>query len=92
MQDICNKSKQKLFFIASIKCKDTIQQFEKYQKKNIVHDKSSITFQPNSKMVQYLSKLSCLGRIEHSIHTFTVRGNPDQVIRIDGKSEYDVRL
>ncbi|XP_052251504.1 uncharacterized protein LOC127858407 [Dreissena polymorpha] len=41
--------------------------------------------------MQYLSQLSGLGSVEHSTQTLTVRGNPDQIIKIDGKSEYDVR-
>ncbi|KAH3715708.1 hypothetical protein DPMN_058420 [Dreissena polymorpha] len=40
--------------------------------------------------MQYLSKLSGLGGIEHYAHLLTVVGNADQVMRIDGKSEYDV--
>ncbi|XP_052248814.1 uncharacterized protein LOC127856561 isoform X1 [Dreissena polymorpha] len=92
IQDINDKSKRELSFIASIKCLDKIQQLEKYRKENFAQLKSSITFQPNSEIVQYLSKLSGLGRIEHYAQTLTVQGFPDQVIRIDGKSEYDVRL
>ncbi|KAH3702827.1 uncharacterized protein LOC127860666 [Dreissena polymorpha] len=92
IQDVSDKGKQELSFIASFKCKDKIQQFEKYRKKNLSQKESSITFQPNNEIVQYLSSLSGLGMIEHSSQPLTVRGNPDQVIRIDGKSEYDVRL
>ncbi|XP_052255544.1 uncharacterized protein LOC127861182 [Dreissena polymorpha] len=92
IQDISDKSKQELSFIASIKCKDKIQQFENYQKKNFAEQKLSITFHPNSEIMQYLSQLSGLGIIENSTQTLTVRGNPDQIIRIDGKSEYDVRV
>ncbi|KAH3768989.1 uncharacterized protein LOC127846517 [Dreissena polymorpha] len=79
IHNISDKSKQELSLIASIKCQVKIQQFEKYQKENFVEVKSSIIFQPNFEIVQYLSKLSELGRIEHSIQTF-------------GKSEYDVHL
>ncbi|KAH3750422.1 protein PML-like isoform X2 [Dreissena polymorpha] len=92
IQDISDKSKQELFLIASIKCQDKIQQFEKYQRENFAQLKSSITFQPNNEIFQYLCKLSGLGKIEHYAQTLTLQGSPDQVIRIDGKSEYDVRL
>ncbi|KAH3804918.1 uncharacterized protein LOC127835147 [Dreissena polymorpha] len=90
IQDISDKSKQELSFIASIKCKDKIQQFEKYQKKNFAQLKLSITFQPYSEIMQYLSQLSGLGKIEHYAQSLTAVGNADQIIRIDGKSEYDV--
>ncbi|KAH3704174.1 hypothetical protein DPMN_079230 [Dreissena polymorpha] len=84
IHDIGDKNKQELSLIASIKCKDKIQQFEKYQKENFVEVKSSISFQPNNEIVEYLSKLSGLGM------TLTVMQNPDKVIRMDRKSEYDV--
>ncbi|XP_052253209.1 uncharacterized protein LOC127859742 [Dreissena polymorpha] len=83
IHDIGDKNKQELSLIASIKCKDKIQQFEKYQKENFVEVKSSISFQPNNEIVEYLSKLSGLG-------TLTVMQNPDKVMRMDGKSENDV--
>ncbi|XP_052255547.1 uncharacterized protein LOC127861185 isoform X1 [Dreissena polymorpha] len=92
IQDISDKSKQELSFIASIKCKDKIQQFENYQKKNSAQLKFSITFQPNSEIMQYLSQLSGLGKIEHNAQSLTAVGNADQVMRIDGKSEFDVRV
>ncbi|KAH3704189.1 hypothetical protein DPMN_079245 [Dreissena polymorpha] len=84
IHDIGDKNKQELSLIASIKCKDKIQQFEKYQKENFVEVKSSISFQPNNEIVEYLSKLSGLGM------TLTVMQNPDKVIRMGRKSEYDV--
>ncbi|KAH3796475.1 uncharacterized protein LOC127836932 [Dreissena polymorpha] len=89
-QDISDKSKQELSFIASIKCKDIIQQFENYQKQNFAQLKFSITFHPNSEIMQYLSQLSGLGKIEHYAQSLTAVGNADQIIRIDGESEYDV--
>ncbi|XP_052252983.1 uncharacterized protein LOC127859520 [Dreissena polymorpha] len=85
IHDIGDKNKQELSLIASIKCKEKIQQFEKYQKENFVEIKSSISFQPNNKIVEYLSKLSGLGM------TLTEMQNQDKVIRMDRKSEYDVR-
>ncbi|KAH3701939.1 hypothetical protein DPMN_076937 [Dreissena polymorpha] len=87
IHDISDKSKQELSFIASIKCQDKIQQFEM---EKFVQVKSLITFQPYSEIMHYLSQLSGLGSIEHSTQTLTVRGNPDQIIRFDGKYEYDV--
>ncbi|XP_052258438.1 uncharacterized protein LOC127863115 isoform X2 [Dreissena polymorpha] len=90
IQDISDKSKQELSFIASIKCKDKIQQLENYQKKNFAQLKFSITFQPNNEIMQYLSQLSGLGKIEHNAQSLTAVGNADQIISIDGMSEYDV--
>ncbi|XP_052254120.1 uncharacterized protein LOC127860229 [Dreissena polymorpha] len=86
IQDIRDKGKQELSLIAKIKCHDKILQFERYEKKNFVQVKSLINFQPNTDIVQYLSKLSSLGK------TLIVRENPDQIIRIDGRSEYDVHM
>ncbi|KAH3704214.1 hypothetical protein DPMN_079270 [Dreissena polymorpha] len=84
IHNIGDKNKQELSLIASIKCMDKIQQFEKYQKENFVEVKSLISFQPNNEIVEYLSKLSGLGM------TLTVMQNPDKVIRMDRKSKYDV--
>ncbi|KAH3701950.1 uncharacterized protein LOC127861057 [Dreissena polymorpha] len=92
IQDISDKSKQELSLLACIKSKDKIQQFENYQKKNFGQVKSSITFQFNSGLVQYLSKLSGLGEIKHNAQSLTAVGNADQIIRIDVKPEYDVGL
>ncbi|KAH3702504.1 hypothetical protein DPMN_077527 [Dreissena polymorpha] len=80
IQVISDKSKQELSFIASIKCKDKIQQFENYQKKNFAQLKFSITFHPNSEIMQYLSQLSGLGKIEHYAQPLTAVGNADQII------------
>ncbi|KAH3824551.1 hypothetical protein DPMN_126388 [Dreissena polymorpha] len=78
--EISNKSRQELSLIASIKYQDKIQLFKNYWK-NFVKVKPSINFQPYSDIVQYLSKFSGLVRID--------QGDPDQIIRIDKKSEYD---
>ena len=42
--------------------------------------------------MQYLSQLSGLVKIEHYAHSLTAVGNADQVMGIDGKSEYDVSI
>ncbi|KAH3818755.1 uncharacterized protein LOC127830993 [Dreissena polymorpha] len=91
MHNIGGKSKQELSFIASIKCQDKIQQYETLQKKNLEQVNSSITFQPNGEIVQYLSNLTGLGRIEHN--TLTVQRKPDPIIKLKGKIiKYDVRI
>ncbi|KAH3836043.1 hypothetical protein DPMN_109412 [Dreissena polymorpha] len=87
IQDISDKSKQELSFIASIKCKDKIQHFENYQKKNFAQLKSSIIFHPNSEIMQYLSKLSGLGKIEHYAQSLTAVGNADKIIRIEHNAQ-----
>ncbi|KAH3749226.1 hypothetical protein DPMN_183719 [Dreissena polymorpha] len=65
IQDISEKSKLELSFIATRKCEDKIEQSTTFLNTNSLQDKFYITFQPNSEIVQYLSKLSGLGRIEH---------------------------
>ncbi|XP_052214273.1 uncharacterized protein LOC127832681 isoform X2 [Dreissena polymorpha] len=73
IQDISDKSMLELSFVASIKCQEKIKQSETYLKKNFALAKSSIAFEPNSDIVQYLTKLSGLGRIEHSAQTLPVQ-------------------
>ncbi|KAH3750334.1 hypothetical protein DPMN_184855 [Dreissena polymorpha] len=53
---------------------------------------SSIKFQPNSDIVQYFSKLSGLGRIDHSTHTLMLNKNPNKVFIVKGKSIHNVRM
>ncbi|KAH3700628.1 hypothetical protein DPMN_075605 [Dreissena polymorpha] len=92
IHDKCYKGRQELSLIASIKCQDKIKLFEKHRKKNFVQVKSSITLQPFSEIVQFLSKVSGLGRIEQRGQPLSMWGNPDQVTRIKLKSVYDVGL
>ncbi|XP_052225322.1 uncharacterized protein LOC127840902 [Dreissena polymorpha] len=92
IEHISDKSKLELSFITSIKCVDKIQLFEKYRTyTKFVQVKSSITFLPNRDIVQYLSTLSSLGRIEDSRQTATVLEISDQVMKMEGKSEYDYK-
>ncbi|XP_052283861.1 uncharacterized protein LOC127880588 isoform X1 [Dreissena polymorpha] len=92
IQDISDKSKLELSFIATRKCMDKIQQSETYLKENSLQAKVSITFQPNHEIIQYLSKLSGLGQIEHSTQTLMGQGNPNKVITVQGKSEHNVNI
>ncbi|KAH3749414.1 uncharacterized protein LOC127847627 isoform X1 [Dreissena polymorpha] len=88
IQDISDKSKLELSFIATRKCKDIIQQSETFLKKNSLQVKVSITFQPSSDIAQYLSELSGLGKIEHSTQIL----NPNKVFTVKGKSVHNVRI
>ncbi|XP_052235063.1 uncharacterized protein LOC127847287 isoform X2 [Dreissena polymorpha] len=92
IQDISDKSKLELSFIATRKCMDKIQQSETFLKGNSLQANVSITFQPNSEIIQYLSKLSGLGQIEHSTQTLMGQGNPNKVITVQGKSEHNVNI
>ncbi|XP_052237008.1 uncharacterized protein LOC127848538 isoform X2 [Dreissena polymorpha] len=92
IQDIGDKSKLELSFIATRKCKEKMQQSEAYLKKNSLQVKVAITFQPNSDIVQYLSKLSGLGTIEHSTKTLMVQDNPNKKIIVHGQSVHNVKL
>ncbi|KAH3749182.1 hypothetical protein DPMN_183673 [Dreissena polymorpha] len=91
IQDISDKSKLELSFIATWKCKDKIQHCETFLKKNSLQVRVSITFQPNSEIVQYLSKLSGLGKIDHSTQTLRVQENPNKVFTVQGKSVHNVK-
>ncbi|XP_052235067.1 uncharacterized protein LOC127847287 isoform X6 [Dreissena polymorpha] len=92
IQDISDKSKLELSFIATRKCMDKIQQSETYLEENYLQAKVSITFQPNHEIIQYLSKLSGLGQLEHSTQTLMGQGNPNKVITVQGKSEHNVNI
>ena len=92
IQDISDKSKLELSFIATWKCKDKIQHCETFLKKNSLQVRVSITFQPNSEIVQYLSKLSGLGKIDHSTQTLRVQENPNKVFTVQGKSVHNVKI
>ncbi|KAH3749149.1 hypothetical protein DPMN_183640 [Dreissena polymorpha] len=92
IQDISDKSKLELSFIATSKCKDKTQHCETFLKKNSLQAKVSVTFQPNSEIVQYLSKLSGLGTIEHSTQTLMEHENPNKVFTVQGKSKHNVRI
>ncbi|KAH3878488.1 hypothetical protein DPMN_002384 [Dreissena polymorpha] len=92
IQDIDDKSKLELSFIATRKCEEKKQESKTFLKKNSLQAKVSITFQPNNEIIQYLSTLSGLGEIEHSTHTLVVQGDPNKVITVQGKSEQNVRI
>ncbi|KAH3749338.1 hypothetical protein DPMN_183835 [Dreissena polymorpha] len=92
IQDISDKSKLELSFIATWKCKDKIQHCETFLKKNSLQVKVSITFQPNNEIVQYLSTLSDLGKIDHSTQTLMGREDPNMVFTVQGKSVHNVSI
>ncbi|KAH3754153.1 uncharacterized protein LOC127847097 [Dreissena polymorpha] len=92
IHDISDKSKQELSFIATRKCKDKIEQSETFLQENSLQVKVSITFQPNSDIAQYLSKLSGLGKIEHSTKTLKLQDNPNKIITVQGKFVHNVKI
>ncbi|XP_052246553.1 transcription intermediary factor 1-alpha-like [Dreissena polymorpha] len=92
INDIIDKGKAELTFIASKKCLEQVKQSETYLKENSVQVESSLTFQADSDVQQYLSKLSGLGKTVLSTKEILELGDPDQVFTIQGKSEYDVSI
>ncbi|XP_052235098.1 uncharacterized protein LOC127847298 [Dreissena polymorpha] len=92
IQDISDKSKMELSFIATRKCKVIIEQSENFLKKNYVQDKFYVTFQPNSEIVQYLSTLSGLGRIKHSTEKLMGEENPNKVITVQEQYVHNMRI
>ncbi|XP_052252512.1 uncharacterized protein LOC127859294 [Dreissena polymorpha] len=87
VQGLCDKSKKEMELIASRKCLDKIQQSESFLMESPVKVQSSIIFQANIDIEQYLSKQSSLGRIVN-----TLKMNPDQVLTLKRKSEYNVEI
>ncbi|KAH3825580.1 hypothetical protein DPMN_127460 [Dreissena polymorpha] len=93
-QDISDKSKQELCFIATRKCEKIIKQSKTFLKSTL-RDQFYISFQPNSEIVQYLTTLLGLGMIEHStqIERMMVQNkDPNKVITVQGKSEHNVKI
>ncbi|KAH3873550.1 hypothetical protein DPMN_036788 [Dreissena polymorpha] len=89
INDIIDKGKAELTFIASKKCLEKIYHSETYLKENSVQVESSLTFQADSDVQQYLSKLSGLGGFVLSTKALSVL---DQVFTVQGKSEYNVSI
>ncbi|KAH3716600.1 hypothetical protein DPMN_059324 [Dreissena polymorpha] len=90
INDIIDKGKAELTFIASKKCLEEVKQSETYLKENSVQVESSLTFQADGDVQQYLSRLSGLGKTVLSTKKILVFR--DQALTIHGKSEYDVSL
>ncbi|KAH3829826.1 hypothetical protein DPMN_103055 [Dreissena polymorpha] len=86
-QDISDKNKQELSFIATRKCEEIIKQSKTFLKSTL-QDKFYISFQPNSEIVQYLTTLLGLGKIERMM----VQDNSNKVITVKGKSEHNVKV
>ncbi|KAH3708276.1 hypothetical protein DPMN_067723 [Dreissena polymorpha] len=92
IQDISDKNKLELSFIATRKCEEKKQESESFLKKNSLQAKVSITFQAYHEIIQYLSKLSGLGRIEHSTQTLMGQGDPNKVFIVQGKSVQNMKI
>ncbi|XP_052247465.1 uncharacterized protein LOC127855711 [Dreissena polymorpha] len=89
IHDVVDKGKVELSFIASKKCLEKIYYSETYLKENSVQVESSLTFQADSDVQQYLSKLSGLGGFVLSTKALSVI---DQLFTVQGKSEYNVSI
>ncbi|KAH3721982.1 hypothetical protein DPMN_064931 [Dreissena polymorpha] len=72
VQDLEGKDKAELAFIASKKSHSKIQESESFLKETSVAVDRSFSFQPNTDIVQYLSKQVGLGNIAHPNHVLTV--------------------
>ncbi|KAH3707254.1 hypothetical protein DPMN_066653 [Dreissena polymorpha] len=78
------KSKKEIKFIASIKCRDKIQEAETYLMENSVKVHSSMIFLANIDIEQYLSETSALGKI--------VVMKPNQVMTVKKNAKYNVEI
>ncbi|KAH3851911.1 hypothetical protein DPMN_094398 [Dreissena polymorpha] len=76
-------------FIASRKCLDKIHESETYLRENPVKVQSSLIFQANTDIGQYLSQQSNLGRI---LDSHTLKMILDKVMNVKRKSEYNVKI
>ncbi|KAH3719300.1 uncharacterized protein LOC127854993 [Dreissena polymorpha] len=81
IHDIINKSEFELILIASNKCMERIKQSQTL-KENSVQVDSSLTFQADRDLQEYLSKLSSLGNVSY----------PGQVFAVQGLSMYNMSI
>ncbi|XP_052253921.1 uncharacterized protein LOC127860121 isoform X1 [Dreissena polymorpha] len=89
---LCDKSEKEMEFIASKICLEKIQESESYLKENTVKVQSSIVFQANTDIEQYLSKWSCLGRIVDIMQSFTVQRKSEYTVRIQSDFYQDFQI
>ncbi|KAH3792050.1 hypothetical protein DPMN_145539 [Dreissena polymorpha] len=92
VQGLHDKNKKEMEFITSIKCQDKIQESESYLKENPVKVKSLIIFKANISIEQYLSQQTSLGRIIDSMESLSLAINPDQVLHVKRKTQYNVNI
>ncbi|KAH3718404.1 hypothetical protein DPMN_061208 [Dreissena polymorpha] len=92
IENIIDKGKAELIFIASKKCLKKIKQCETYLKENSVQVEKILAFQADSDVQQYLSKLSGLGRFVVCTQAVHLQGDPDQVLTVHKKSEYYLKI
>ena len=91
-QGIGDKSNKEIEFIARMKCLDKIQVSKEYLQKNPVEVQSSIIFQANMDIEKYLSQQASLGRVLESMQSLTLKQNPDKVLTMKRKYEYNVNI
>ncbi|KAH3718010.1 uncharacterized protein LOC127855908 [Dreissena polymorpha] len=87
-----DKNKKEIEFIASKKCTNTIHACESYLKENHVKVQSSIIFMANISIEQYLSQQASLGSIVGSMKSLSLVMNPDKVLTVKRKSQYNVKI
>ncbi|XP_052251560.1 uncharacterized protein LOC127858436 [Dreissena polymorpha] len=92
VQGLCDKNKKELEFLASRKCLEKIQESETYLKESPVKMQSSMIFQANIDIAQYLSQQYSLGRIAVSMQSLSLKMIPDLVLTVKRKSEYNVKV
>ncbi|KAH3782188.1 hypothetical protein DPMN_160100 [Dreissena polymorpha] len=92
VQGLCDKSKNELEFLASRKCLDKIQESESYLKENPVKMQSSIMFTSNIDIEKYLFQQTSLGKFFESKQSLTLKISPHQILNVNSKSEYSVRM
>ncbi|XP_052211973.1 uncharacterized protein LOC127831032 isoform X1 [Dreissena polymorpha] len=101
IHDVVDKGKVELSFIASKKCLEKMYHSVTYLKENSVQVESSLTFQADSDVQQYLSKLSGLGgfvlstkalSVLHQAFCFTVQGKSEYNVSIPSDSDRSCRI
>ncbi|KAH3802905.1 hypothetical protein DPMN_156702 [Dreissena polymorpha] len=90
--ELCGKNNPDMSFIANRKGMDKIKQSEGFLKENWVKVASTLSFQDNTYIEQYLFKHLVLGKIVQRAQSLTALGNPNQVLNVKQTKEYDIGI
>ncbi|XP_052267338.1 uncharacterized protein LOC127869085 isoform X2 [Dreissena polymorpha] len=85
VQGLGDKSNREIEFIASMKCLDKMEESKEYLMENPITVQSSIIFQANL-------EIESLGKVIDSMQSLKLKKNPDQVLTVKRKYEYNVRI
>ncbi|XP_052256923.1 uncharacterized protein LOC127862031 [Dreissena polymorpha] len=92
VQDLADRSKAELSFIVERKCMDTILESKVYLKEHDLKVDNSVAFQANTEIERFLTKQFNLGKTLLRTQSLAVQQDPNHVLAVKQKNEYDVRI